>query len=178
MKPTWDKLGAAYEGSETVIIADVDCTIEKDLCSKFGVRGYPTIKYFTGDTAADGDKYEGGRDFDSLKTFVEENLGPSCGPSNKDLCSEEQLAAIAEVETMSQEDIEASIKEKTEAVANAEETFKTEVDKLQARYKSLMEEKDEVIEAVNKATPSVSLLRGVLKSKKDAAAGGAAHDEL
>jgi thioredoxin-like negative regulator of GroEL len=178
MKPTWDKLGAAYENSKTVIIADVDCTIEKDLCSKFGVRGYPTIKYFTGSTAADGDNYEGGRDYDALKTFVEENLGPSCGPANKDLCDEEQLAAITEVEKLSVEDIEASIKEKTEAVTNAETTFADEVDKLQARYKELMAEKDDAIAAVNKAVPSVGTLRGVLKALKDASEGAAAHDEL
>lgn len=178
MKPTWDKLGAAYENSKTVIIGDVDCTIEKDLCSKFGVRGYPTLKYFTGTTAADGDKYEGGRDYDALKAFIDENLGPSCGPANKDLCDEEQLAAITEVENLSVEEIEASIKEKTEAVSNAETTFKDEVDKLQARYKELMTEKDDAIAAVNSATPSVGTLRGVLKSKTDAAEGAAAHDEL
>ena len=49
-------------------IADVDCTKDnsKDLCSKFGVKGYPTIKAFT---AADpgGAPYEGGRDLASLK---------------------------------------------------------------------------------------------------------------
>jgi thioredoxin-like negative regulator of GroEL len=177
MKPTWDKLGAEYEGSSTVVIGDVDCTIEKDLCSKFGVRGYPTIKYFTGNTAADGDKYEGGRDYDSLKAFVEENLGPSCSPMNKDLCDEDQLAAITEVEAMSADDIEASIKAKTEAMEKAETDFKDAVEELQATYKKLMETKDETIAAVQAEKPSVGVLRGVLKAKKDAAAG-AGHDEL
>lgn len=176
MKPTWDKLGAEYENSKTVIIGDVDCTVEKDLCSKFGVRGYPTIKYFTGSTAADGDAYEGGRDFDALKAFVDENLGPSCNPSNRDLCDEAQLADIAEVEKLSADDIEKSITEKTEAIENAEKTFKDEVDKLQSRYKELMTEKDDAIAAVNKAKPSISLLRGVLKAKKDG--GASKHDEL
>jgi hypothetical protein len=39
MKPAWDKLGDEYKGSKTVIIADVDCTKEQDLCQKYGVSG-------------------------------------------------------------------------------------------------------------------------------------------
>jgi protein disulfide-isomerase A6 len=34
MKPDWDKLGDEFAGSKTVLIGDVDCTVEKDLCSK------------------------------------------------------------------------------------------------------------------------------------------------
>merc|ERR1719157_78252 len=32
--------------------------------------------------------YNGGRTFDDLKKFAEENLGPSCGPANLDLCDD------------------------------------------------------------------------------------------
>merc|ERR1712087_386566 len=76
---------AEYKDSTTVLIADVDCTAGgKDLCDKNGVKGYPTIKY--GDVS-DLQDYKGGRSFDDLKKFAEENLGPSCGPTNLDLCS-------------------------------------------------------------------------------------------
>ena len=45
MKPDWDSLASEYEGSDKVVIADVDCTAGgKPLCEKFGVKGYPTIK--------------------------------------------------------------------------------------------------------------------------------------
>jgi len=74
MKPAWDQLAAAFEGSSTAIIGDVDCTSDKskDLCSKYGVRGYPTIKYFTESTDPLGDSYDGGRDFDALKAFADD----------------------------------------------------------------------------------------------------------
>lgn len=170
MKPQWDKLGAAYADSKTVVIGDVDCTVEKDLCSKFGVRGYPTIKYFTGSTAADGDKYEGGRDYDTLKAFVESDLGPSCDSENRELCDEEQLAALDAVLALTPEERAAQIKEKTDAIENAEKTFKEEVDKLQARYKALMEEKDATIASVG---PALKVLRSV-----KAAPEAAAKDEL
>lgn len=138
----------------------------KDLCSKYGVRGYPTIKYFTGSTAADGDKYEGGRDFDALKEFVDTSLGPSCSSENRDLCDEEQLKALDAVLALTPEERAAQIKEKTEAIDQAEKTFKSEVDKLQARYKELMEEKDATIAAIQ---PGLRVLRSVKEAPKEAA---------
>eukprot|EP00960_Hanusia_phi_P044031 756416-Hanusia_phi.AAC.2 len=43
---------------------------ENELCSKYGVSGYPTIKYFpTGDK--EGKPYNGGRSLDDLKKFAE-----------------------------------------------------------------------------------------------------------
>jgi len=75
-----------FEGSSTSAVADVDCTAEgKDLCSKHDVRGYPSIKY--GDPT-DMKDYNGGRSYDDFKKFADENLGPSCGPTNLDLCAE------------------------------------------------------------------------------------------
>eukprot|EP00994_Dinema_validum_P003268 NODE_1754_length_851_cov_241.501247_g1382_i0.p2 GENE.NODE_1754_length_851_cov_241.501247_g1382_i0~~NODE_1754_length_851_cov_241.501247_g1382_i0.p2 ORF type:complete len:140 (+),score=42.63 NODE_1754_length_851_cov_241.501247_g1382_i0:208-627(+) len=71
MKPAWDQLGAEYQDSKTVVIADVDCTVEKELCEQQGVSGYPTIKYWV-----DGKKedYSGGRDLAALQNFVGETL--------------------------------------------------------------------------------------------------------
>ena len=74
MKPDWDRLGDDFAGSKTVVIADVDCTVHQDLCGKYGVRGYPTIKYWKAGQPADGTKYQGGRDFNALKKFVESTL--------------------------------------------------------------------------------------------------------
>lgn len=71
MKQAWEDLGTAFESSSSVVVGDVDCTIETDIASEYGVSGYPTIKYFTAETDPKGDSYSGGRDFDSLKTFVE-----------------------------------------------------------------------------------------------------------
>jgi len=66
MKPDWDSLADEYKDSQTVLIADVDCTAGgQPLCEKYGVKGYPTIKTFrAGD--ADGEAYEGGRSLDDL----------------------------------------------------------------------------------------------------------------
>lgn len=172
MKPAWDQLGDAFASSKTVIIGDVDCTIHKNVCSRFGVRGYPTIKYFTGDTAADGDKYEGGRDFNSLKQFADENLGPSCSNDNKDLCNEDQLALLEEANALSAEDLQAAIDSKAQELAQAETDFKAEVEGLNQRYQELMKEKDAKIAAVS---PSLKMYRAAARSASEAAAD---KDEL
>merc|ERR1712070_656880 len=122
MKPAWDKLAKEYEGNSNTVVVDVDCTDDgnRDVCSKYGVQGYPTIKYFTSATDALGDDYEGGRSFDDLKKFAEENLGPQCGPDNMDLCSEEQSAEIKKFMEMGEEALEALLKEKDAAIAAAQ----------------------------------------------------------
>jgi thioredoxin-like negative regulator of GroEL len=173
MKPAWDQLGESFADSKTVLIGDVDCTIEKDLCSRFGVRGYPTIKYFTGATAADGDTYEGGRDFDSLKAFADESLGPSCAPDNRDLCDEEQLKEIDAALAQSAEDLDAQIKEIQDGIETAEKYLKDEVAKLQERYQELNKEKDDKIAELS---PGLRVLRSAAAFKK--ADGAAAKDEL
>jgi hypothetical protein len=97
MKPDWDKLGDKYKDSATILIGDVDCTADdgKPLCSKYGVRGYPTIKTFTGNPM--GDDYKGGRKYADLLKHVEENMGPSCGPDNKEVCTADELKELEEL---------------------------------------------------------------------------------
>lgn len=98
MKPAWDQLSEEFKDSKYSGIYDVDCTADsgKDLCTKAGVQGYPTIKYGKADNLEELQDYDGGRDFDSLKKFAEENLGPVCGPSTLDACDEAEKKHIAD----------------------------------------------------------------------------------
>ena len=74
MKPAWDQLGDEYASSSSVVIGDADCTASgKSLCDANDVRGYPTIKYYNAEFP-DGETYNGGRDFESLKKFTDESL--------------------------------------------------------------------------------------------------------
>merc|ERR1719453_466636 len=58
LAPTWDQLADA--GMDNVAVAKVDCTVSKTTCSAEGVRGYPTLKFFS--NGGEGEKYQGGRD--------------------------------------------------------------------------------------------------------------------
>lgn len=86
----WDALGDEYASSSSVLIADVDCTVEQDLCSEYDVKGYPTIKYFTSETDAKGADYSGGRSAEDLKSFVSENLEVKCLLEDTAGCTEKE----------------------------------------------------------------------------------------
>jgi protein disulfide-isomerase A6 len=90
MKPAWDALGDKYASSSSVVVADVDCTVEQDLCSEYDVKGYPTIKYFTAETDAKGDDYQGGRSAEDLEKFVSETLEVKCLLADTAGCSEKE----------------------------------------------------------------------------------------
>jgi len=146
MKPDWDKLMAEFKGSETALVADVDCTKKgKPLCEKVGVKGYPTIKWGDADDLQD---YQGGRDFSSLQKFATENLKPQCSPANLDLCEGDKKTQIEELMAMDLEALEKKVEEGEAQIKEAEETFQTELQKLQDAYQKLQETKDSTIEEV------------------------------
>jgi len=68
MAPAWDQLAKAFEDDEQVSIGRVDCTLDRDLCSTHGVRGYPTLLLFS--NGMKEEKYQGGRDFQELFAYV------------------------------------------------------------------------------------------------------------
>lgn len=145
MKPAWDALMAEFKGHATILIADVDCTADgKALCETHGVRGYPTIKY--GDPAALED-YKGGRDEKALKEFAK-SLKPMCSPKNIDICDAAQKAEIEALQALSLTDLEAKIEEKETLLKTAEETFNSELEKLQKAYEDLQKAKEATEEDV------------------------------
>jgi len=96
MKPDWDKLGAEYEGRNDVNIGDADCTASgQSLCQDNDVSGYPTIKYFDAEGKHD---YQGGRDFDTLKKFVEDNLVQKCLIEDQSNCSDKEKKYITKIQ--------------------------------------------------------------------------------
>jgi len=170
MKPDWDKLMDKFAGSETQLVADVDCTTEgKPLCDANGVKGYPTIKW--GDPNALED-YKGGRDFKSLSKFAEENLKPVCSPANIDLCDADKKAEIEKFSSMSDADLDSAIAGQEKLIADAEENFKNEVSKLQETYQQLMADKEKAAEDVKASG------LGLMKSVKAFKAKGGGKDEL
>jgi len=147
MKPAWDKLMDEFKDSTSAVVADVDCTVEEELCGKVGVEGYPTIKY--GDPNALQD-YQGGREFDDLLEFAKSNLGPTCGPKNLDLCSEEQKKEIETISALSDDDLKKQIEEKEGSIAAIEKKFGEDVEGLQKQYEEMMKAKDADVAAVKK----------------------------
>jgi len=161
MKPDWDSLASKYEDSKTVIIADVDCTTAgKPLCEKFGVRGYPTIKFFN-PPDEEGEDYKGGRDLASLEKFVESDLGPGCSVDNKDNCSPEQLKELETYVAMDPAERESKMTKMKDELKAAEDAHNELLKELQSKFKEsqdglekLKEDSAPVIKMLKAATPT------------------------
>ncbi|KAG9156698.1 hypothetical protein Leryth_006661 [Lithospermum erythrorhizon] len=73
---TYEKVASAFKNEEDVVIANLDADKHKDLAEKYGVSGFPTLKYFPKGNKA-GEDYDGGRDLDDFVTFINEKCGTS-----------------------------------------------------------------------------------------------------
>merc|ERR1711924_439394 len=104
--------------------------------------------------------------YDALKKFAKENLKPMCSPANIDLCDEEKKAEIAKFQAMSEDDLSKEIEEKKAEIKTAEETFESEVKKLQDTYSQLQKDKDEAI--ANVKASGLGLMQAVQATAKKA----------
>lgn len=85
LKPEFEKAAKSLlKEDPPVTLAKVDCTeAGKEICNKFGVSGYPTLKIFR--NGAVSKEYNGPRDSTGIVKYMKSQVGPS----SKDLSSEE-----------------------------------------------------------------------------------------
>eukprot|EP00440_Ansanella_granifera_P050883 gb/GFBE01055148.1/.p1 GENE.gb/GFBE01055148.1/~~gb/GFBE01055148.1/.p1 ORF type:complete len:168 (+),score=68.84 gb/GFBE01055148.1/:1-504(+) len=159
-----------FKDSKTALVADVDCTAGgQSLCETHQVKGYPTIKHGDPNDLQD---YNGGRDFASLQSFAQENLGPTCGPDNVDLCSDEDKALIEKFQKMDPDELDLAIEEADNKVKKIEEKSKKAVDglnkKIQDMQKNIEKEQKKKDDAVKKESKKIGLrvMRAVAAAKK------------
>jgi len=170
MAPDWEKLSDDWASSEVGLIAEVDCTTDgKPLCDQNGVKGFPTLKY--GDPMALED-YSGGRSLKDLADFAKENLKPVCSPAKLDLCDADKKEQIEKFMALPADELNGLIDVEEKKIADAEENFNDEVQKLQTKYQDLMAEKDAAAAAVKSSG------LGLMKSVKAFAAKNTGSDEL
>lgn len=160
MKPDWDDLGEKYENSKKVLIGDVDCTgAGEPLCKKYGVQGYPTLKYFN-PPDTEGETYDGGRTLKELKKFAK-TLGPMCTVATWSTCTEKQKAELQ------------PYIDKGEALAEEYKNLKGRLDEAKAKHDSLMEslqqqykESEEALKSLTDTeTPKLKLMKAAIGTK-------------
>ncbi|KAL4771121.1 thioredoxin-like protein [Aspergillus nidulans var. acristatus] len=91
LAPVYEELGQAFAHAEDkVSIAKVDADANRDLGKRFGIQGFPTIKWFDGKSETPED-YKGGRDLESLTAFVTEKTGIKAKGAKKEPSNVEML---------------------------------------------------------------------------------------
>jgi protein disulfide-isomerase A6 len=76
LAPEWKIAGETFQPNDDIKIAAVDATESQDLAEKYGVKGYPTIKYFPKGSTEPED-YQGGRTAPDIVNWVNEKVGTS-----------------------------------------------------------------------------------------------------
>uniref|UniRef100_A0A383VY14 Protein disulfide-isomerase n=1 Tax=Tetradesmus obliquus TaxID=3088 RepID=A0A383VY14_TETOB len=76
LKPEYAKAATELKKyDDKIVIGKVDATVESDLGQKFGVQGYPTLKWFVdGELVSD---YGGPRDASGISRWVQKKTGPA-----------------------------------------------------------------------------------------------------
>jgi len=76
LAPEYDTAAEQLEGKDAGKLAKVDCTVEKEVCNKFEVQGFPTIKIFRNDGSNPTD-YDGPRKADGIVKFMQKQNSPA-----------------------------------------------------------------------------------------------------
>merc|ERR1712106_856593 len=114
--------------------------------------------------------YEGGRDYEDMEKFANENLKPMCSPNNIDLCNADKKQQIEKLMKMSTSELEEEIEKKDAELKEAETTFDEEVKKLRETYEALEKAKTEKQKEIKDSG------LGLMKAVK--AAKGTSSEEL
>lgn len=75
LAPVFEELAGTFAHAKNKVhISKVDADSERSLGQRFGISGFPTLKWFDGKSDQPVD-YQGGRDLESLVEFVSEKSG-------------------------------------------------------------------------------------------------------
>jgi len=68
LAPTWEEFAKANKEAPFTV-AEVDCTAQQELCEKYGIRGYPTVKFLK--AGEDAVEFEGSRTIEAFQSWAD-----------------------------------------------------------------------------------------------------------
>ncbi|XP_012555304.1 uncharacterized protein LOC100198247 isoform X1 [Hydra vulgaris] len=74
LAPTYEKVAETFKNEPNCVVAKVDADSEKELGSRFGISGFPTIKFFSKTNKA-GEEYSSGRSEQDFIDFLNQKCG-------------------------------------------------------------------------------------------------------
>ena len=73
MKPEYEKLKTKYKNNSKYNVAMINCDENKDICTKKGINGFPTLKLYTNPSKDKYKDYEGPRTEIAMDSFLNDN---------------------------------------------------------------------------------------------------------
>jgi thiol-disulfide isomerase/thioredoxin len=164
MARDWDRLAEKWKGHTVGLVAEVDCTDHVDggkkLCNYLGIESFPTLKY---GEPHDLDEYEGGRSFEELAAFAEENLVPVCSVQNLEKCDDSMTELLKNLLAKDQAELQQSIEEEEKKLELAQAKFQKAVDNLTKQYEAAEIERRKAIDGVMEG--HLGLMRQVMAAR-------------
>jgi len=75
LAPDYEKVANAFANDAGVVVAKVDADAHKDLGTRYGVSGFPTLKWFGKDSKSSPEPYDGARDVQAFVDFINQKAG-------------------------------------------------------------------------------------------------------
>ncbi|KHG10177.1 Protein disulfide-isomerase like 2-1 [Gossypium arboreum] len=132
---TYENVATAFKMEEDVVIANIDADKYKDLAEKYGVSGYPTLKFFPKGNKA-GEDYDGGQSLDEFVAFINEQCG-----TNRDAKGQltSKAGILSSLDALGKQFVAASIDERKTIYLKAAKSYlekgadypKKEIERLQ-----------------------------------------------
>eukprot|EP00443_Scrippsiella_acuminata_P018254 CAMPEP_0115185574 /NCGR_PEP_ID=MMETSP0270-20121206/9541_1 /TAXON_ID=71861 /ORGANISM="Scrippsiella trochoidea, Strain CCMP3099" /LENGTH=255 /DNA_ID=CAMNT_0002598681 /DNA_START=113 /DNA_END=881 /DNA_ORIENTATION=+ len=134
-KPVWKNMMELYKDSADILLKDVDCTgVSEPLCMKYDIDSFPTYLFGSPDNL---ENYDGERDFQTLRDFAKDKLGPRCSYVYPDLCNPEQKTLLDGYIAMPLAELKAIIDEKDGELKRMQDEFVEYVDATQEKFSQL-----------------------------------------
>lgn len=140
LAPVWDTLSTVFAGDNDVVIAKVDADAHKELGSRYGVTGFPTIKYFPKNNK-DGEEFDGGREIKDLVEWVNKKANKLRSVEGRFLPT---VGVIADLTTVAREMFAGDVS----AFDKAEKIYETLAAKAQEAKEAVQDKAQDVKEAV------------------------------
>ena len=99
LAPVYEELGQAFAfASDKVSVGKVDADEHRELGKRFGIQGFPTLKWFDGKSDQPED-YKGGRDLESLAGWITDKTGirprgPKKEPSHVEMLNDSSFKNV------------------------------------------------------------------------------------
>ena len=93
-------------------------------------------------------EYHGGRKYEDLSEFANENLVPICSPAHLDLCDEDTRKRLEEYLGMSKDEIRVGLREAEKSIQEAKQKYDEEMKILQEKFAETARVRDETITSV------------------------------